>query len=209
MSSSPRGENSGRPGNSGGTLRQPVGRIPPQTTVPAAAETMPLPSANGRPSAQHAGAGPGRPVAASAGVVTRLLAAAVDGVAVVLVAVLLDLGAAGVRFLWSPVDFTWPRPEFLFTVAAHSVIAVGYLTVGWALAGRTYGSRLLGLRVLSSRQELLGWVRAGLRALVCVLFPIGLLWCGISWTRRSLADVLLRSVVVYDARPFVRTDGAA
>lgn len=201
---SPRDETSGRAGSSGGTLREPVGRIPPQTTVPGAAETMPLPSADGRPAAQVAGGWSAPSVPASAGVVTRLLAAGVDAVAVVLAAVLLDLGVAGVRFVWSPMDFTWPRPEISSTVIALCVIAVGYLAIGWALAGRTYGSRLLGLRVLSSRYELLGWTRAVLRALVCVLFPVGLLWCGISRRRSSLADVLLRTVVVYDARPYAR-----
>ena len=142
------------------------------------------------------------PALAHAGVVTRLSAAAVDVGAVVLLAVLLDLGAAGLRFVWSPGDFTWPRPEVFPTLFAQSVIAVGYLAVGWALAGRTYGAKLLGLRVLSSRLELLGWFRAALRALVCVLFPVGLLWCGVSRTRSSVADVLLRTVVVYDTRPY-------
>jgi uncharacterized RDD family membrane protein YckC len=79
-----------------------------------------------------------------------------------------------------------------------------YLTAGWALAGRTYGSRLMGLRVLSSRLRLLGWTRSFMRALTCVVWPVGLLWCGISRTRLSLADVVLRTVVVYDTEPYAR-----
>jgi uncharacterized RDD family membrane protein YckC len=62
----------------------------------------------------------------------------------------------------------------------------------------------MGLRVLSSRHELLGWTRSVLRALTCVLWPLGLLWCGVSRTRRSLADVVFRSVVAYDAQPYAR-----
>jgi uncharacterized RDD family membrane protein YckC len=60
----------------------------------------------------------------------------------------------------------------------------------------------MGLRVLSSRNQLLGWTRSVLRALMSTLWPMGLLWCGISRTRLSLADVVLRTVVVYDAQPY-------
>ena len=141
---------------------------------------------------------------AHAGVVTRLLAAAVDAVVVVVLTALLDLAAAGARFLWSPVDFRWPRPATFVTVVVLLLIAVAYLAVGWGLTGRTYGSRQMGLRVLSSRNELLGWTWSMLRALMSVLWPVGLLWCGISRTRLSLADVVLHTVVVYDAHPYAR-----
>jgi hypothetical protein len=42
-----------------------------------------------------------------------------------------------------------------------------------------------------------------LRAIACVLFPLGLLWSGISASRRSLQDLVLRTVVVYDVRTTV------
>jgi uncharacterized RDD family membrane protein YckC len=144
------------------------------------------------------------PVPAHAGVVTRLLAAALDAVIVVVLTALIDLGAAGARFLWSPVDFRWPRPTPALSVVVLLLVAVVYLAAAWALTGRTYGSRLMGLRVLSSRNQLLGWARSILRALISVLWPVGLLWCGISRTRSSVADVLLRTVVVYDAQPYAR-----
>ena len=137
---------------------------------------------------------------AHAGVVTRLLAAVVDAMVVVLVTVLVDLGAAGIRFAWSPRDFRWPQPSTPLAVLVLFVVAVGYLTAGWSLAGRTYGARLLGLQVLSGRYRRLGPVRSLLRALACVLLPVGLLWSGISVTRRSLQDLVLRTVVVYDLR---------
>ena len=120
---------------------------------------------------------------AMAGVVTRSVAAGVDVAVVVLVAVVLDLGAAGVRFAWSPADFRWPQPSPGLTLGVLLAVAVGYLAAGWAMAGRTYGERLLGLRVLSSRRELLGWVRSIVRAAVCVLWPIGLLWCAVDRRR--------------------------
>jgi uncharacterized RDD family membrane protein YckC len=137
-------------------------------------------------------------------VVTRLLAAAVDAAVVVVLTVSLDLAAAGARFLWSPMGFRWPRPTASVTVVVLLLVAVVYLAVGWALTGRTYGSRLMGLRVLSSQNQLLGWTRSTLRALMSVLWPVGLLWCGISRTRLSVADVALRTVVVYDAQPYAR-----
>ena len=143
-----------------------------------------------------------------AGVVTRVLAAGVDVVAVVLLAIGLDLVAAGARFVWSPVDFRWPRPAIGSSIVVLLALGVLYLTVTWATTGRTYGGRLLGLRVLSMRRGLPGWPRAFLRALACVLWPVGLLWSGISLDRRSLQDIVFRTVVVYDAHPYV-ADGPA
>jgi RDD family len=145
-----------------------------------------------------------------AGIVTRVLAAGVDVLAVGLLTVGLDLAAAGIRFVWSPVDFRWPRVETEVAVVVLLVVAVLYLTVAWATTGRTYGGRLLGLRVLSGRRELMGWARSFLRAVACVLWPVGLLWCGISATRSSLQDIVFRSVVVYDAHPYIdaRTSAA-
>ena len=145
----------------------------------------------------------GPPPTAHAGVVTRGLAAVVDAIAVAGLAVLLDLTAAGIRFVWSPTDFRWPELGVLKSVVALLVVAVVYLTVGWSTTGRTYGGKLVGVRVLSVGHGLLGWVRSALRALACVLWPVGLLWCCISPSRRSLQDIVFRSVVVYDAHPYV------
>ena len=149
------------------------------------------------------------PAPGHAGVVTRLLAAAVDAVVVVVLTALIDLAAAGARFLWSPADFRWPRPTAVGMIGVLLLVAVVYLSAGWALTGRTYGSRLMGLRVLSSRHQLLGWPRSILRALLSVLWPVGLLWCAISRTRLSFADVVLRTVVVYDTQPYARAPDRA
>jgi uncharacterized RDD family membrane protein YckC len=198
-----------------------LGRITPQTKVTIAPQNILLPvsesgtdhpARNGRirpaaalvPPAPVAVRGTSRSVPGHAGVVTRVIAAAVDAAVVVVLTVLLDLAAAGARFLWSPVDFRWPRPMTSVAVVVLLLVAVVYLALGWALTGRTYGSKLMGLRVLSSRNQLLGWTRSVLRALMSVLWPVGLLWCGISRTRLSLADVVLRTVVVYDDQPYAR-----
>jgi uncharacterized RDD family membrane protein YckC len=151
------------------------------------------------------GAGTAEPASPPhAGVVTRVLAGGVDLTAVVLLTAVLDLSAAGLRFVSSPRDFTWPAPGTPVSVTALLVVAVGYLTIGWATAGRTTGARLLGLRVLSRRHELLGWTRSAARAVACVVWPLGLLWCGISRSRLSVADLLVGSVVVYDVAPYAR-----
>jgi uncharacterized RDD family membrane protein YckC len=94
-------------------------------------------------------------------------------------------------------------------VSVVVLLAVGvlYLTVAWAMTGRTYGARLLGLRVLSTRHALLGWTRSLFRALACVVLPVGLLWSGVSTKRLSVQDLVFRSVVVYDSRPFVSPEG--
>jgi uncharacterized RDD family membrane protein YckC len=78
------------------------------------------------------------------------------------------------------------------------VLLTLYLATAWTTTGRTYGAHLLGVRVVSARGRRPPVVVALARALLCVLFPIGLLWCAVSPTNRSVQDVLLRTSVVYD-----------
>jgi len=134
----------------------------------------------------------------NAGLVTRLLVAAVDAVAVVIATVGLYLGVTGVSFFWSPLRFQWPQPSPWTSTLTLVVVAAAYLTVAWATTGRTYGATLLGVRVLARSRSRLGCVRALLRAILCVLVPIGLLWSAISPARRSWHDILVGTVVVYD-----------
>jgi uncharacterized RDD family membrane protein YckC len=84
-------------------------------------------------------------------------------------------------------------------VTAVLTVAVVYLAAAWATTGRTYGTRLPGLRTRTTRHTRLGWTRSVLRALACVLLPVGLLWCGVSPSRRSLQDVVFRTVVLYES----------
>jgi uncharacterized RDD family membrane protein YckC len=133
-----------------------------------------------------------------AGLVTRLLANTVDfGIVVVIVAGGYAAVAA-VRFLWNSRTFTFPAPGFGILVLAGSVVMILYLTGCWVASGRTYGDHLLGLRVVARRGRPPRPAAALLRAVLCVLFPIGLFWIVLSRENRSVQDVLLRSSVVYD-----------
>jgi hypothetical protein len=45
-----------------------------------------------------------------------------------------------------------------------------------------------------------------LRAALCVVFPLGLLWCALSRHRRSLQDLVIGSAVLYDSGGSELTD---
>jgi uncharacterized RDD family membrane protein YckC len=138
--------------------------------------------------------GPARP----AGIVTRVLAAAIDlGVVLVAGAGVL-LAVVAVQFAMSPLTFQWPRQIWTFWMPVSAVIAAAYLTVAWATTGRTCGAAVLGLRVRSAAGGRIGWVRAAVRAVLYLVFPVGLLWVAVSSRRRSVQDALVRSVVRYD-----------
>ena len=133
-----------------------------------------------------------------AGLVSRLLANTVDFCIVALVVAAGYAGAAALRFLWNSRTFTFPAPGFGVLVIVGGVVMVLYLATCWTATGRTYGDHLLGLRVVNWRGRRLRPVGALMRAVLCVLFPIGLFWIALSRENRSLQDVLLRSSVVYD-----------
>lgn len=132
-----------------------------------------------------------------AGIVSRALAAAVDVVVVV------GLGT-GALFFWSLLrslgrrsfEFTLPGSIPLFILS--ELLLCLYLWFGWSSTGRTIGKQVMGLRVVDAQGHLLRPLWALLRAIVCVVFPIGLLWCVVSQVNRSAQDVLLRTSVIYD-----------
>jgi len=134
----------------------------------------------------------------SAGIVTRTAANTVDFIAMTCV---LTAGYAAwfaTRFLIHPANFSPPSPPFRAVLVCGGVVLFVYFTAAWATTGRTYGDLLLGLRVVDSRGRRLRWRGAGVRALLCVAFPIGLFWAVVSATGRSVQDTLLRTRVVYD-----------
>lgn len=135
-----------------------------------------------------------------AGIVTRVAAMGVDMAVVIVLGSLVYVTVAGARLIWSPTHFSWPDIPFWLTAMVELVIAVLYLTASWAMTGRSYGDSLLGLRVLSHRRRIPGWALSFVRAVFCVFFPVGLAWVVLSPERRSLQDVVLRTVVVYDWR---------
>lgn len=105
---------------------------------------------------------------------------------------------AGMAFLLHPSSFHFPAGLGWSIPVIGFVIAVPYLTLTWHATGRSYGDALLGLRVVSRNGGRMRFAGALLRAVVCVLFPIGLLWVAISPANRSVQDILLRTSVVYD-----------
>lgn len=126
------------------------------------------------------------------------MADAIDFVVVLGVTLAAYLGVAAVRFVLRPRTFHWPQPDVWLGFGLPWILLVLYLSIGWAATGRTIGKQVMGLRVVNRRGERLRFAGAFLRALICVVFPIGLLWCAVSGANRSLADLLVRTSVVYD-----------
>lgn len=136
----------------------------------------------------------------AAGLVTRTLAAIVDGVVVLLALLVTYAVVVGVLLVLSPRRFVVPTGEVFLSLAAAAAVSVLYLTISWWLNGQTYGDRLMGLRLVDHRGGSPGFGVALLRALLCVLFPAGLLWVAFSSQNRSVQDLLARTRVVYDWR---------
>ena len=133
-----------------------------------------------------------------AGLVTRSLANVADLVVVALLLVGGYTAVAATRFLLSPTTFTFPAPPAATLLILGLCLQAVYFAVTWGVVGGTYGDRLLGLRVTDDRGARLGWGRCVVRALLCTVFPIGLLWVLVSRENRSAQDVVLRTSVVYD-----------
>jgi uncharacterized RDD family membrane protein YckC len=146
---------------------------------------------------------------APAGLVTRLLANTIDAIVVCLVIAGCYLGWAAFRFILDPLTFTFPRASLLFFVTAGLVVSTVYLGLAWWLAGKSYGGHVMGLRVTGHHGRGLGPVRSFARAGFCAFFPIGLFWCLVSPRRRSVQDIVLWSVVLYDWAPHPTKEAAS
>jgi len=59
----------------------------------------------------------------------------------------------------------------------------------------------MGVRVAAGQGAPLRLPRAFLRAALCTVFPVGLLWCAVNPKRRSVQDLVLWTSVVYDWLP--------
>jgi uncharacterized RDD family membrane protein YckC len=135
-----------------------------------------------------------------AGVVSRVAAMVVDAASSVALVGVVYLGWAGIRLLRRATRFSWPHPTFTQIVVAAGVVAVLALSIEWSSTGRSVGASFMGLRVLGRRAVPVGFAVAFLRALTCVLFPIGLFWAAFSTRNASLQDLLFRTSVIYDWR---------
>ena len=133
-----------------------------------------------------------------AGVVTRTVAGAID-YAVVAGAVVGTFLAIGIlRFLLDPRTLAWPTWTLLQILVMGGVYFVLYLTLAWSITGRSLGARVMGVRVVSFNGRRMFFIGALLRAVFCVLFPIGLFWCVVSRRNRSVQDLVLRTSVIHD-----------
>jgi uncharacterized RDD family membrane protein YckC len=136
----------------------------------------------------------------NAGIVSRCVAAVVD-LAVVLVGIgLLYVGLVLTSLALNPSAFRFPHIGVLFSTTVLFGSSVLYLTGCWAISGCTAGAVVMGLRV-TRRDKRLPALLALLRAVACVVFPVGLAWAAVDAQRRSLQDLLLGTRVVYVSRP--------
>ena len=62
----------------------------------------------------------------------------------------------------------------------------------------------MGVRVVDRHGRTPGAFLALARAVLYVVFPLGLLWCAAGGSRRSVQDLLLGTRVVYDWMPHQR-----
>ena len=136
----------------------------------------------------------------SAGIATRALAALIDLGVVLLLLGALYAGLILVRLVYSPTGFSLPSLNAVFSTLVTFAVAVLYLTACWTVSGCTAGSVVMGLRVVGRRGARVHPLVALLRAITCVLFPIGLAWVAIDRRRRSLHDIVFRTRVIY-SRP--------
>lgn len=135
-----------------------------------------------------------------AGIVSRGVAAIIDLVVVGVVIGLVYLALLLSRLIFNPTAFELPAVDVLFSSAAVLIISTLYLAGAWSVSGCTVGAVVMGLRVVGRRSDRVPPTVAVLRAVACVLFPVGLAWVAVDRRRRSLQDLLLGTRVVYVGR---------
>ncbi|MET0844094.1 MAG: RDD family protein [Mycetocola sp.] len=133
-----------------------------------------------------------------AGLVTRIAAAAIDLGIVIVALVVCYLGLTAFLFLFDPRNFTAPAPSPWLVYVAGCLLLIVYVGVSWMGSGRTYGNHVMGLRVVNRKGLRLHLLVSLVRAVLYVIFPIGLLWVLVSGHNRSLQDLVVRTSVIYD-----------
>jgi uncharacterized RDD family membrane protein YckC len=133
-----------------------------------------------------------------AGLVSRLVAASVDLGVTLATLVVIYAAWTTLVFILDPHGFRFPMPTLLVDWLVWMIVLTIYLTAAWATTGRSYGQHLMGLRVVNMHGGRLRAWAALLRAVFCVVFPVGLFWVAISRENRSLQDLVLRTSVIHD-----------
>lgn len=132
-----------------------------------------------------------------AGFVTRVLASCIDVALVALLMTGVWLSIEIVQLILTPgIEVQAPRAATL--VVWGYLFTTLYWTVAWATSGRSFGAWFMGVRVVSRKGERLRWPIALARAAFSVGFPFGILWAIVSKRNRSVQDVVLRTIVIYD-----------
>jgi uncharacterized RDD family membrane protein YckC len=137
-----------------------------------------------------------------AGIVSRVLADAIDLLIVVAITIVAYLGLSALLFIVRPARFAWPHPSTFLSSSVVTLLLVLYLAIGWSQTGRTAGKQVMGLRLVNGRGEPPSPWSALLRAVLCVVFPIGLAWSAFDRRNRSLQDLILGTSVLYDWLPY-------
>ncbi len=133
-----------------------------------------------------------------AGLVSRAIANVIDFAFVYAAVLAAYLAITFALFVWRGSRFTFPTPSFDRVILLATLFQIAYFATSWATSGRTYGDRLMGLRVLDRNRKTLRIGPALARGVLCALFPVGLLWVGISRGNRSVQDLIMRTSVIYD-----------
>ena len=132
-----------------------------------------------------------------AGFATRFLASVIDVALIALLMMGIWLTIEILQLIFTPgVEVEPPRAATL--VLWGYAFATLYWTVAWATSGRSIGAWVMGVRVVSRKGERLSWPIALARAAFSVGFPFGILWALVSKRNRSVQDVVLRTIVIYD-----------
>ncbi len=132
-----------------------------------------------------------------AGFATRFLASVIDVALVTVLMIAIWFGIEMLQLIFTPgVEVEAPRAATL--VLWGYVFTTFYWTVSWATSGRSLGAWVMGVRVVSRKGERLSWPISLARAAFSVGFPFGILWALVSKRNRSVQDVVLRTIVIYD-----------
>ena len=132
-----------------------------------------------------------------AGFPTRLVACIIDLALVATVMFGVWLAISILQLIFTPGVEIDP-PSIGTLVACGYGLALLYWMASWATSGRSLGAWVMGVRVVNRKGNRVSWPMSFVRAAFCVTFPFGLLWAIFSKRNRSLQDIALRTIVIYD-----------
>ena len=133
----------------------------------------------------------------TAGIVSRGAAGIIDVLVVLVALSAIYVGWVFLLLAFSPRAFSFPTPSAIFSTLGFFLVATGYLAACWTVSGCTAGAVVMGTQVVGRTATRIKPVVALLRALACVIFPIGLAWVVVDSRRRSLQDIVLGTRVNY------------